>query len=219
MRILFSFILSLIVYFLIILFLYFTFFKKNEKKEVLIHTAIIQPEIKQIKNTSIKHIKKSVTKSVKKPIKKTGSKKNITRSGNRDFKDIFKNVNYNIPTKKVSLKKEEALSRFKADNIEKKLKNIKSINTNISFSTSSNVKKEKIDELVKKIGNVWDEISDIPGEYATIKFINQNGKVFVYILQTNLDQTKQQILLEELKNINFNKNIELKVKLQTKVNE
>jgi len=221
MRILFSFILSLFVYFLIILFLYFAFFKKNEKKEVLIHTAIIYPQIKQLKKTSIKYVKKSITKSVKnkKIIKKIGSKKNITRSGNANFNDIFKNVNYNIPTKKLSLKKEEILSRFKANNIEKELKNIKDINVNISFSTSSNIKKEKINELVKKIGNVWNEISDIPGEYAKIKFINQDGKVFVYLLESNLDISKQKILLEKLKNIQFDKNIDLTIKLQTKVNK
>ena len=221
MRILFSFILSLFVYFLIILFLYFAFFKKNEKKEVLIHTAIIYPQIKQLKKTSIKYVKKSITKSVKnkKIIKKIGSKKNITRSGNANFNDIFKNVNYNIPTKKLSLKKEEILSRFKANNIEKELKNIKDINVNISFSTSSNIKKEKINELVKKIGNVWNEISDIPGEYAKIKFINQDGKVFVYLLESNLDISKQKILLEKLKSIQFDKNIDLTIKLQTKVNK
>jgi len=220
MRILFSFILSVIIYCFILLFLYFTFFKHNEKKEILIHTAIITPEISQKKLT--KNIKKKTTyikKTMKKVVKKSGSKKNITKNGNVDFNDIFKNVNYNVPTKKVSLKKEDVLSRFKADNIEKKLKNIKNISTNISFSTSSRVKKEKVDELVQKIGNVWDEISDIPGEYATIKFINKNGEVFVYILESNLDMQKQQILLEKLKNIQFDKNIELKVKLQTKVNE
>jgi len=221
MRILFSFILSVIIYCFILLFLYFTFFKHNEKKEVLIHTAIITPEISQKKLTQ--HIRKTtskfnVKKESKKITRKSGSKKNITKSGNVNFNDIFKNVNYNVPTKKVSLKKEDVLSRFKAKDILKKVKDVKDINVNISYNTSSNVKKEKVDELVKKIGNIWDEISDIPGEYATIKFINQNGKVFVYILESNLDMSKQQILLEKLKNIQFDKNIELKIKLQTKVN-
>jgi len=220
MRILFSFFLSLIVYFLILLFLYFSFFKKDKTQEVLIHTAIVKPETKSIKIHKNKLKKQKVlTKQTTKKPSKIGSKKNITKSGDVKLEDIFKNVDYNVSTKKVSLKKEEVLSRFKANNIVKKLNNVKNIKVNISFSTSSNVKKEKVDELVKKISSIWDGISDIAGEYATIKFINENGKVFVYILETNLDSDKQKILLNGLKNIQFDKNIELKIKLQTKVDE
>ncbi len=208
MRVILSFLLTLFIYVLIIAFLYFTFFYKKEKKEVLIHTAIIMPKNK------INHTKVVTKKSVKRKLKKSGSKENITKSGDIDFKDIFKNVNENIPTKKIKLKKEEYLSRFKAKKILSKLKNLKSVN--ISYKTSSNVKKEKVDELIEKISKVWNLVSDIPGEYATIKFVNNNGYIEVYILDSNLDKQKEQILIQKLKSINFDKNINLIIKFQTK---
>ena len=219
MRFFISFIFSLLAYFFIIAFLYFALLKKPEKKEVLIHTAIIKPAIKNIKK-SFKNKTKSITKKkIKKTLKKSGSKKNITKGGKVDFNDIFKSVNYNVPTKKVNLKKQDVLSRFKADNVIKNLKKIKNINVNISFNTASNVKKEKIDEIIQKIGDIWYEISNTAGEYATIKFINNNGNITVYILNTNLPSYKEKQLIEKLKNIKFDKNIDLTVKFQTKVSK
>ncbi len=216
MRFFVSLLFSLFAYILIILFLYFALFRKPIKKEVLIHTAIIQPQIKN-KKTIKNKIKSLPKQKIKKTIKKTGSKKNITKGGKVDFNDIFKNVNYNVPTKKINLKKENVLSRFKADNVIKNLKKIKNINVNISFKTSSHIKKEKINEIIQKIGDVWYNISNIAGEYATIKYINNNGNVTVYILNSNLPKNKEQQLIEKLKNINFDKNIDLTVKFQTKV--
>ena len=218
MRVFVSFFLSLLIYCLILIFLYVTFFYHKEKKEVLIHTAIIIPQTKHIKSVvnKVKNFKKT-SKSKAKKIKK-GSKSSVTKSGTVDFKDIFENVNYNVPTKKVLLKKEDSLSRFKSK-ISQRLKNIKNINVNISFSTTSNVTKEKVNELVKKISEIWDEISDIAGEYATIKFIISNKEVFVYLLDTNLNENKQQLLVEKLKNIKFDQDINLKIKLQTKVSK
>lgn len=221
MRLIISFILSVTIYFLILLFLYFALFKKPiPKQEVLIHTAIITPQIKlkkSIKN-EIKSHPKILKKTIKK-VKKIGSKTNLSTGGKVNFNDIFKNVNYNIPTKKIELKKQAVLSRFRANNILKQLKKIKNINVNISFKTTSNVKKEKINELIKKIGEIWYEISNIPGEYATINFINRNGHIEVYILNTNLNNEKQNLLINKLQNINFDKNINLTVKFQTKVNK
>ena len=216
MRFLVSLFLTLVFYFLILFFLYSIFFQKSvKKKEVLIHRAIIVPKI--IKKKSIKQEVKKEVKVKKAPKKaKEGSKKNITTGGKVDFNDIFKNVNYSVPTKKVNIQKQSILSRYKANNILKRLKKVKNINVNISFKTSSNLKKENLDKIVEKIGNVWYEISDIAGEYATIKFINKNGRVYVSILDTNLDPAKENILLERLKRIKFNKNIDLVIKFQTK---
>ncbi len=222
MRFFISFLLTILVYFLIISFLYFALLRKMpQEKEVLIHTAIITPQIQNIKKSiknKIKNIPK-IEKKVKKNIKKTGSKSNLTQGGKVNFNDIFKNVNYNIPTKKVKLKKQNVLSRFKADNIIKELKKVKNINVNISFSTTSNIKKEKINLLIKKIGEIWYEISNIPGEYAIINFVNNNGNINVYILNTNLNIEKQKLLIEKLQNIKFDKNINITIKFQTKVNK
>lgn len=222
MRLIISFILSITIYFLILLFLYFALFKKpTPKQEVLIHTAIITPQIKNFKKSIQNRIKShpKVVKNTIKKVKKVGSKTNLSTGGKVNFNDIFKNVNYNIPTKKVELKKQAVLSRFRANNILKQLKKIKNINVNIAYNTTSNVKKEKINELIKKIGEVWYEISNIPGEYATINFINKDGHVEVYILDTNLNNEKQNLLINKLQNISFNQNINLTVKFQTKVNK
>ncbi len=218
MRFIVSLFLTLIFYFLILFFLYFIFFQKPfKKKEVLIHKAIITPKIVQKKSLK-QEVKKSI--NVKKSIKpkKEGSKKSITKGGKVNFNDIFKNVNYSVPTKKVKLQRQNVLSRYKANNILKKLQKIKNISVNISFKTSSNIKKEKLDKIVEKIGGVWYDISNIAGEYATIKFISQNGKIYVSILDTNLDPVKEKMLLTKLKNIKFDKNVNLVIKFQTKVN-
>ena len=216
MRFLISLLLTLFFYFLILIFLYLSFFNKKIKKPILIHHAIIVPKIK----TQNKSIKPNIKKiKITKKSNKSGSKSNITKGGKVDFNDIFKNVNYSIPSKKIELKKAPVLSRFRANDILKKLKNIKNININISFNTSTPVKKEKLNEIIEKIGNVWYEISDIPGEYATINFINKNGKVEVYILDTNLDPSKEAKLLNKLKEIRFDKTINLTIKFQTKVSK
>ncbi len=219
MRLLVSFFLSVLIYIALIVFLYFALFNKQAKKEVLIHTAIITPQIKNIKKSLKNEIKNLPKQNIKKVVKKTGSKLNITRGGNVDFNDIFKNVKDNVPTKKINLKKQTVLSRFKAKNIIENLKKVKNINVNISFSTSSNIKKEKINELIQKIGDVWYQISDLAGEYATIKFMNNNGNIKVYILNTNLSAQKEAELINKLKKIEFDKNVDLTVKFQTKVNK
>ena len=213
MRVFVSFVLSLIIYILVLIFLYFALIFKKPKKEVLIHHAIIIP---QIKIKSLKNKQKSAPKS--KSIK-TGSKSNITKNGKISIKDIFKNVNENIPTKKIKLQKEEILSRFKANDILKNLKKVKNINVNISYKVSSTLNKNKVNELIQKIGKVWYEVSNIAGEYAKIKFVNLNGNINVYILDTNLNEQEQEELINKLKNIKFDENVELTIKFQTKVDK
>ena len=219
MRIVISFLLSLFVYALIIIFLYFAFFHQKkiiEKKEVFIHTAIlVKPNIK--KSTPKKVVKqpKKEIKSIKKT--KQGSKASLTKSGNVNFNDIFKNVNYNIKTEKLNFKKQEEMSRLRG--IKRNLKAIKDINlnfVNVTYKVSNNSNKDKVDDLIKKIYNIWNQISFIPGEYATIHITNHN-KLEAIILDSNIDKNRQVELIEKIDSLEFKGNLDLIVKLQTKV--
>jgi len=231
MRLFISFILTLISYLFIIFILYFLFPKPVKHQEVLIHTAIVTKNF-SLKNhikkqnhikTPVKQIKPvSKPKLAKKLVKKTKARSSITKSGNVGFNDIFKNVKTNVPTTPVHLKKQLIMSRFKGNNILKNLSKLKTISVNISYSTtktSSNVKKNDINKLINKIGQIWYQISNIPGEYAIIKIITDNSQINAIILDSNLNQNEQQMLVNKIKQINFHKNINLTIKFQTKVNK
>jgi len=224
MRLVISFFLSLIIYIAIVfLFLSFLLKKQQPQKEVLVHTAII---VNQKIQNSIKNVvpkkriqKQTVKKVTKKTVKKSGSKTNVAKGGDVSFNDIFKNVKANVPTTPVKLKKSE-MSRFKGlQRIEKNLKNVKLLNINISYQSNSNTKKQDIDRVIAKISKVWYEISDIPGEYAKINVINNNGNVQVIILDSNLDDEKQIALINMIKSLKFEKNFNLNILFQTKVNK
>ena len=229
MRLFISFILALISYSLILFVLYFLFPKPIKQKQVLIHTAIVTKNFSLKNNVSKKQktikipIKKiSKPKLIKKIVRKTKAKSSITQSGSVGFNDIFKNVKTNVPTTPVHLKKQFIMSRFKGNNILKNLSKLKTPNINISYlaiKNSSNVKKSDVNKLINKIGQIWYQISNIPGEYAIIKIIVNNFQINAIILDSNLNQSEQQMLITQIKQIKFDKNIELTVKFQTKVNK
>ena len=224
MRLIVSFFLSVIIYFLIIVFFVFFLFKENKTQEVLVHTAIV-PKTSSLKNNTKTTKKKTVFKQVKKTVKKIekpkkiGSKTNLETGGDVTFDDIFKNVKTNVPTTPVKLKKSE-MSRFKGiKRIEKNLKNVKLLNINISYQNKSDIKKGDVDLIIAKISKVWYEISNIPGEYAKINVINNNGNIDVVILDSNLDRVKQLELINMIKQLKFDKNFNLNILFQTKVNK
>jgi len=222
MRLLVSFFLSVFIYSLIIIFLYFVFFHKKHQKiqQVFIHTAIVvnnTPKLLPHKNKTNKtHIEKKQNIKKENKAKQQGSKTSLTKSGDVDFNDIFKNVNYNVDTKKLHLKKQLNISRLKGE-VLKNLQKIKNIN--ITYKVSRGTNKEKVNELIKKIYEIWDELSFIPGEYATIQIINQNGRLSAVILDSNIDINKQKILINRIENLTFNEPLNLTVKFQTKVNK
>ncbi|NPA12290.1 MAG: hypothetical protein GXO62_08605 [Epsilonproteobacteria bacterium] len=223
MNLIISFFLSVIVYSLIVGFFFFFLLpkKSNPHKEVLIHTAIIpstinSPTVKKTPAKSVKVTKKAVKKSSK---KKRGSKSSVTTGGSVSFKDIFKNVKENIDTTKIKRTKQSQMSRFKGlEKIEKNLKKVKAVNFDVSV-TSSGGKKSDVDKIVQKIGEIWYEISDIPGEYAKINVTNKNGDIEVIILDSNLNADKQIELIEKIKELDFKDNFSLNIKFQTKVNK
>jgi DNA repair exonuclease SbcCD nuclease subunit len=169
-----------------------------------------------------KSIKKSIQAKIKKnlkKIKKTGSKSNITRGG-KDirFNDIFKNVNYNVETKKIIPKKQLEMSRFKG--IERNLKKIKKISVEVNLVQNSGKKltKEEINDIIsQKLYEIWYEISTIPTDYAKINIQTFNAKVDVNILDSNLPIERQEMLISEIKKVNFTKNFNITVLFQSKV--
>ena len=228
MRILISLLLTLILYSSIVFFFLLIFHKPKKEKEVLIHTAIIIPaKKKSVVNKSVKkninqEIKKKIKKSEKKIVKKKvrkGSKSAVTKGGEDiQFNDIFKNVKYNIDTTKIKQKSQLNISRFKG--IEQNLKKVKMLN-NISFiQNEGSLNKQEINELlVKKLSPVWNEVSNIAGEYAKINIVFDGKNVKVYIIDSNLSVNKQQELIEKIGNLNFNKRFNITVKFITKVNK
>ena len=222
MRLLVSFCLSVIVYSLIMIFLYFVFFHKNQPKvqQVFIHTAIVinnTPKLLPHKNKTNKtNIEKKQNLKKENKAKKQGSKTSLTKSGDVNLNDIFKNVNYNVDTKELHLKKQLNISRLKGE-VLKNLQKIKNIN--ITYKVSGGANKGKVNKLIKKIYEIWDELSFIPGEYATIQIINQNGGLSAVILESNIDINKQKILINRIKNLTFDEPLNLTVKFQTKVNK
>ena len=207
-----SFFLSFIITSLMLggLFLYL-FYKKPQKK-VFIHTAIIAP-----KESKINRIKKVVKKKIPKKNVKKGSKSSITKSGDIDFNDIFKNVNYNVKTDKVKLKKNDSISRLKG--IKQELKNLKINELKFKVADKKVGKKNLQNEVLLKLQKVWNEISDIVGEYAKIRVNVFNNRIEVVILKTNLSLEKQKELISKIEALKFKKNFSLLVTFQTKVNK
>jgi uncharacterized membrane protein YgaE (UPF0421/DUF939 family) len=226
MRIIVSFVLSVIVYGIIVSFLlFFLFPKPKPEKKVYIHTAIIAKKAKINSNAekqteSLKEKSTSKIKKDSKKIKKSGSRSNITHGGKDiGFNDIFKNVNYNVDTKKIVQKQQLDMSRFKG--IERNLKKIKKISVEVNFVQNSGKKltKEEINDIItQKLYSIWYDISTIPSEYAKINIEVDNGSVNVNILDSNLPPAKQERLINEIKNTDFNKNFNITVLFQSKVN-
>jgi len=228
MRLIISFFLSVIIYALIMAFLYMVLIKQQPKKEeVIIHTAIsinAPAKKKTIKQNVPKKSIQQATKSqpAKKAVKKVkiGSKTSLSKSGNVDFEDIFKNVKANVPTNPVNLKKSLDISRFKGlSRLQKKLKDLTNVNVDVTISGNNSLKENKLNEIVNKIGKIWYEISNIPGEYAKINVISENGSVKAVVLESNLDENKQKELIDKIESLKFDKSFNLNILFQTKVNK
>jgi hypothetical protein len=234
MRLLVSFLLSVVIYLAIIFaFLNFLIVKKQKKEEVLIHTAILP--VKTITNT-VKKTKKNPKPLIKpkpKPVSKPkpkikkkvkiGSKSSFTKGGNTDLKDLFKNVEANIPSTPVKFQKNLQMSRFKGNiaNIEKNLNKVKmlSVNVQITQNSNNNISKENINKIINKIGEVWYQISNIPGQYAKIHIISNNGSLQVVILDSNLPEAQQIELINGIKALHFKQNFDLNILFRTKVSK
>jgi hypothetical protein len=208
----FSFLLSLTISTAMLGGLFIYIFYKKPQKKVFIHTAIIA-----IEKSNINRVKKLKKKFKKPRNKKKGSKSSITKRGDIDIKDIFKNVDYNVETEKVKLKENDSVSRLKG--IEKELNNLKTSEIKFKLSNKRTGKNSVQNEILLKLQNIWNEISDIVGEYAKIRVNVINKNVEVIILKSNLSLQKQQELIYKIKSVKFKKDFSLLVTFQTKVNK
>jgi hypothetical protein len=224
MRLIVSFLLSLFFYsILMFFFILILKIKHKENREVLVHTAIIVDKKNNFKKkeTSKNIIKNKTSFSKHSLYKNTKSKKDssssFTRGGNSDFKDIFKAVKYNVRTEKIKHKKSLSLSRFKG--IENNLKKVKLINLDVSYVNSSKTASNKeVENLIsEKLSPIWYLISNRVGEYAKINIVYDRKEIKVYIIDTNLSLEKQNLLIEKIKNLKFNKPFDITVKFITKV--
>ena len=223
-----SFLLSIFVYALVILLFLNIFPHSKKEKEVLIHTAIVIPsKYKSIKQEISKKTNKTpyVEKKIEKIEKKVkkGSKTSITKGGDVNFNDIFKNVKEDINSTPLKLQKQLEMSRFKGieREVEKNLKKVKNINVDIKVQTSSstNLNEKKLNEIIQKIGTIWYDFLTLPGDYAKINVISKDGKIYVTILDSNLDEDKQQELINEIKSLTFDKNFNINILFKTKVSK
>jgi len=222
MRLFFSFLLTVIVYLGIIVFLFFLIPKeKKEEKKIYVHTAIIAKKEKAIKegNKQITKItqttKKKIEKTSKKKPQKKGSKTNITKGGEKiGFNDIFENVNYNVKTKKVVLKAQTDMSRLKG--VESKLKSLKTFNINLVQNSGEKLTDKEYKEIEYKLYNVWNSVSTLPIDYAKVIIKNIDGRIYVTILDSNLDLDKQNELIERIEQEKFNKEFDITVLFQSK---
>lgn len=216
MRLFFSFLLTVIVYLGIIAFLFFLIPKeKQEEKKVYVHTAIIAKKEKVIKEGN--KITKITQTSKKIENKKKGSKTNITKGGEKiGFNDIFENVNYNVKTKKVVLKAQSDMSRLKG--VESNLKSLKTFTFNINLMQNSGEKltDKEYKEIEYKLYNIWNSVSTLPIDYAKVIIKNIGGKIYVTILDSNLDLDKQKELIKKIEQEKFNKEFDLTVLFQSK---
>jgi len=225
MRFFISLVLTLIVYCLVVVvFLFFLFPQKKTEKKVYVHTAILinKAKINSHGKKNSKSIKKkqiSKIKKAEKKIKKSGSKSSVTHGGKDiGFNDIFKNVNYNVDTKKIIQKKQLDMSRFRG--VERNLKKIKKISVEVNFVQNGGKKltKEEINNIIsQKLYSIWYDVSTLPSDYAKIAIQNINGKVFVNILDSNLPINRQNELISEIQKVNFDKDFSITVLFQSKV--
>ena len=196
---------------------------KKKEKRVYVHTAIIAKKAKVIKNgnkqitKTIQTSKNKLEKVSKKEPQKKGSKTNITKGGEKiEFNDIFKNVDYNVETKKVVLKAQADMSRLKG--VESKLKNLKTFNFSINLIQNSGEKltDKEYSEIENRLYNIWDNVSSLSMDYAKVIIKNIDGKIYVTILNSNLDLDKQNELIKRIEKEKFNKEFDLTVFFQSK---
>ena len=194
MRLLFSFILSFLVYISILGFFVFVISNKNSEKPkiVYIHHAIIKekkPLPSHNKQTHTKLSNKTApTKEAKKPQPKK-SKDNFSKGGEKiKYDDIFQNVPENVPTPKIKHTKKDQLTiqRGVYESVQKDIKKISQNITTVTITSQSGDKKN-ISILQKELGKIWNNIYTNPGDYLKIKIVIYNNKLNFYIIATNLD--------------------------------
>jgi hypothetical protein len=214
MRLLISFLLTIFIYaFLIGIFLYFIMVSNKSQKveQVYIHQAIMKNEKKQ-KQPQITKPQKQVKKESK-TVEKTAKKESIKKTedtflkGGKDIKfdDIFSNTPDNIPTKKITHKKQENMTKKKGHTDFSKLvkKELSKLESNVAVVSNSD--KKSSDYISNEFGKVWSEINTEDGNFVTLAVDVTNGKLNVVVIATNLDTILLNKFLNKLKTIDTSK--------------
>ena len=206
MRLFISFFLALFVYsFIIFAFLYLIFQKKNisPKKIVYVHQVI---QTKKKSQPIIKQPKKTQQKIVKKTQQEIKTKYSFSKGG-EDIKldDIFANINDNIPTQKIKVKKQKNMTKkVSKHNIEKVKKILSQLQTTTSISNLQGSKKD-LDYIQNEFARIWTQIDTNVGDFVSLQINIQNGVINVIVLATNLDTIRLNQFLNDLKSINTSK--------------
>ena len=108
------------------------------------------------------------------------------------------------------------MSRLKG--VESNLKSLKTFTFNINLMQNSGEKltDKEYKEIEYKLYNIWNSVSTLPIDYAKVIIKNIGGKIYVTILDSNLDLDKQKELIKKIEQEKFNKEFDLTVLFQSK---
>jgi len=221
MRLLISFLLTLIVYITFIgLFFYFIFSinKVKKVKEVYIHQAIIVDKIKKNISKKIENKEKLEEKKVsseekiknetlgKQKNKIEKSKDTFSKGGKEiKFEDIFANTSDLIPTKKIIHKKQKNMTKQKGDEEFSKLVKKELSNLNNSFKISSNSDEKSKSYISNEFEKIWAKLNTQDGDFVTLVVDVSYGKLNIIVISTNLDTIILNKFLNKLKHIDISK--------------
>ena len=234
----FYFLLALFLSFLIygaLLFGLYLFLKPEPKGRVIVVRAVLISKEKKLaltnnpgKKSLLPQPKPQSTPKPKKtpPKGKKGTKTATTKGGEKlDFSDIFKGVNYNIPTAKVKQKAQLEKSRFKGNNsivkeikkeVEKSMKTIQMPNFQTQPMSGETLTSEEANEIYDKMRRVWEEVYTLPDQYIILDVTYRGGQLYVSVVRGNLPPAIQKELIHKLKQLIFTKDFSLRVRFIAK---
>jgi hypothetical protein len=179
-------IISALLYSALLFGIYLFFLKPKPKPRVIVVRAVIVSKEKKtalVNNPGKKKLiqqpkPKSTPKPKKTPPKgKKGTKTATTKGGEKlDFSDIFKGVNYKIPTTKVRQKAQLEKSRFKGNNklaqirkeLQKSFNALKVPSYQPQPNSGSTLTSKEANEIYDKMRRVWEEVYTLPNQYIIL---------------------------------------------------
>jgi len=222
MRMVFSFFLSLLIYFLILsFFVYIVVFDSKPKKPkvVYVHQAIlnyktskIAPKIRQ------KITKTNFSKQKSKTIK---TKSSFSKGGKDSLDDIFANVSDNVPTSRIKQKKHSKMTKkYGSSDVKNILKELTKIKKQVSLNSVAGDKKSA-NQISNIFANIWAQIQTSPGDFVRLSVVLIDGDIKISVISTNLDTIRLNNFLAKLKKVNTSKmkNLNVVIDFNVKLKE
>ncbi len=222
MRMVFSFFLSLLIYFLILsFFVYIVVFDNKPKKPkvVYVHQAIldyktskIAPKIRQ------KITKTNFSKQKSKTIK---TKSSFSKGGADSLDDIFANVSDNVPTSRIKQKKHSKMTKkYGSSDVKNILKELTKIKKQVSLNSVAGDKKSA-NQISNIFANIWAQIQTSPGDFVRLSVVLIDGDIKISVISTNLDTIRLNNFLAKLKKVNTSKmkNLNVVIDFNVKLKE